>query len=399
MILVVDDEVDICLALQDLLEGEGYQVDSVETGTDALNRVQSSHSYSSVILDLGLPDLDGLTVLQRIQKIDATIPTIILTAHGEHQEKIASLEHNAFAHLTKPYDRRELLAVVQRAVNLKDLRWKANKAEKALRSSQTNRRLEGQRSQVLLSESEQRLRLALKAGDMGIWDWTISTGHVVWSDEVASLFGRTPETLDRTYDAYMRCVHPDDWALVQKSLSHAIEEQAVYELEHRIVWPAGEIHWVTCKGQVLTDSEGDPQRMVGTIQDVTTKKQAESALLEVNHLLALDAELGNIINKNVEFQALLQACTETLVYRLDAAFVRIWLLNSDTQVLELQASAGLYTHLDGPHSRIPVGHLKIGQIAAEKTPQLTNAVIGDPRIPEQAWRSERDWWPLRAIRW
>ncbi|MGV7229907.1 MAG: PAS domain S-box protein, partial [Nitrospirales bacterium] len=70
---------------------------------------------------------------------------------------------------------------------------------------------------------------------------------------------------------------------------------------------------------------------------------------------------------------------------LDAAFVRIWLLNPDTHVLELQASAGLYTHLDGPHSRIPIGHLKIGQVAAEKKPHLTNAVIGDPRIPEQAW--------------
>jgi len=54
-------------------------------------------------------------------------------------------------------------------------------------------------------------------------------------------------------------------------------------------------------------------------------------------------------------------------------------------MLELQASAGLYTHLNGPHSRIPVGHLKIGQIAGEKKPHLTNGVIGDPRIPEQEW--------------
>ena len=119
--------------------------------------------------------------------------------------------------------------------------------------------------------------------------------------------------------------------------------------------------------------------------EIDERKRAESALLEANQSLALDSELGSIINKNLEFPSLLQACTETLVHRLDAAFVRIWLLNPDTHVLELQASAGLYTHLDGPHSRIPVGHLKIGQIAAEKKPHLTNAVIGDPRIPEQAW--------------
>jgi len=54
-------------------------------------------------------------------------------------------------------------------------------------------------------------------------------------------------------------------------------------------------------------------------------------------------------------------------------------------VLELQASAGLYTHLDGAHSRVPVGTLKIGLIAAERLPLLTNAVPGDPRVSEQEW--------------
>ncbi|MEO8324897.1 MAG: response regulator, partial [Nitrospirota bacterium] len=61
-ILVVDDESDICLALSDLLGNEGYQVESVETGNEALRRALSPHPYSAVILDLGLPDLDGLIV-------------------------------------------------------------------------------------------------------------------------------------------------------------------------------------------------------------------------------------------------------------------------------------------------------------------------------------------------
>ena len=72
-ILIVDDEVDICLALQDLFVGEGYRVDAVETGTDALNHIHPSHPYSAVILDLGLPDLDGLTVLQRLHEMDPTL--------------------------------------------------------------------------------------------------------------------------------------------------------------------------------------------------------------------------------------------------------------------------------------------------------------------------------------
>lgn len=85
-ILVVDDEVDICLALSDLLESEGYQVETVQTGSEALHRVSPVHSYSAVILDLGLPDLDGLIVLQRVYGQDPTLPVVILTAHGDQKE-------------------------------------------------------------------------------------------------------------------------------------------------------------------------------------------------------------------------------------------------------------------------------------------------------------------------
>ncbi len=66
-ILLVDDEPDIVLTLQDLLEGEGYQIDVATTGTDALERVKEN-SYDAVILDIRLPDIDGLLVLQKILK-------------------------------------------------------------------------------------------------------------------------------------------------------------------------------------------------------------------------------------------------------------------------------------------------------------------------------------------
>ena len=82
---------------------------------------------------------------------------------------------------------------------------------------------------------------------------------------------------------------------------------------------------------------------------------------------------------------MLQRCAEGLVEHLDAAFARIWTLNQQDNVLELRASAGMYTHLDGPHSRVPVGKYKIGLIAQERKPHLTNAVVGDPRVSDQEW--------------
>jgi GAF domain-containing protein len=82
---------------------------------------------------------------------------------------------------------------------------------------------------------------------------------------------------------------------------------------------------------------------------------------------------------------MLQKCAEAAVQHLDAALARIWTLNPRENILELQASAGMYTHLDGGHGRVPVGQFKIGLIAIERRPHLTNSVVGDPRVNDQEW--------------
>lgn len=82
---------------------------------------------------------------------------------------------------------------------------------------------------------------------------------------------------------------------------------------------------------------------------------------------------------------LLQRCAESVVARLDAAFTRIWLVDEQSQTLVLQASAGLYTHVDGPHGRIPIGAFKIGRIAAARQAHLTNTVLDDPDVSDKDW--------------
>ncbi|MEJ2231960.1 MAG: PAS domain-containing protein, partial [Nitrospirales bacterium] len=295
-ILVVDDETDISLALGDLLGNEGYQVDAVETGKDALRRVSSPHPYSAVILDLGLPDIDGLTVLQRLQTQDEKLPVIILTAHGDQKEKIVTLQHHAFAHLLKPYDRQEIIEMVHRAVAAKNLTLKAAEVEQALTLSEAQRQNEQERTHTLLSESEHRLHLALRAGNMGIWDWHIPTDHIIWSDEVAGLFGLAPGGLDGTYRAYQKRVHPEDRSILEETIGRTKENEVPYELEHRIVWPNGEVRWVACKGQVVKDQEGRSQRMLGTIQDISARKEAEIKLRDSQMFLnSIVENLPNMI--------------------------------------------------------------------------------------------------------
>ncbi len=119
--------------------------------------------------------------------------------------------------------------------------------------------------------------------------------------------------------------------------------------------------------------------------EVIERKKVETTLADHNRSLSLDAEIGRITNQDTNFQSLLQHCTQAMVDHLNVAFARIWTVDSTQQFLELRASAGLYTHLNGPHGRIPIGQFKIGQIAAEKKPHLTNSVIGDPRVSDQEW--------------
>ena len=157
----------------------------------------------------------------------------------------------------------------------------------------------------------------------------------------------------------------------------------------------------------LTRIEWSGRKLIQAfITDITERKQAERALRQANQELhreieqrtraeellqqrvrmsTLNAEVAVTLNAGDELQPMLQRCSELMVQHLDVAFARIWILNAATQTLELQASAGCYKHLDGRHSRVKVGQYKIGWIAQEKKPLLTNRVQSDPRISDQDW--------------
>ena len=114
-------------------------------------------------------------------------------------------------------------------------------------------------------------------------------------------------------------------------------------------------------------------------------KRTEESLRERAKLAALEADVGSALTRGGTVAEMLRLCSEAIVKHLDAAFARIWTLNEREKMLELQASSGMYTHLDGPHGRVPVGKFKIGLIAEERKPHLTNQVVGDPRVGDQEW--------------
>jgi PAS domain S-box-containing protein len=114
-VLLVDDDTDILLALSDYLCQEGFQVETVENGGGALQMITNS-SYDVVILDVGLPDRDGIEVLNELSQTHPQLPVVLLTAFNSLRNYANSdILDRAFAYITKPYKREEVKSTVHRA--------------------------------------------------------------------------------------------------------------------------------------------------------------------------------------------------------------------------------------------------------------------------------------------
>jgi PAS domain S-box-containing protein len=136
----------------------------------------------------------------------------------------------------------------------------------------------------------------------------------------------------------------------------------------------------------IRDSAGRTVGGANIARDITVRRRRDAELGRRIHQAALGAEVGAALAEGgLPLPRVLQRCAEAVVTHLEAAFARVWTIEHGSDVLELQASAGMYTHLDGAHGRVPVGKFKIGLIAAERRPHLTNEVVGDPRVGDQEW--------------
>lgn len=130
-ILVVDADPDIRAALSDMLRHEGYRVIAVETGAEALQRIRQEH-YEVALLDIRLPDLDGLSILRVMKELDPSLPIIVLTGYATVENTIEILVESAFAYLTKPYDQEEIKAILRRAVAVNRLASKGEQVRQAV---------------------------------------------------------------------------------------------------------------------------------------------------------------------------------------------------------------------------------------------------------------------------
>ena len=132
-----------------------------------------------------------------------------------------------------------------------------------------------------------RLQLMLSASGTGFWEWDIETGALTWSDEIFRQHGFEPGVAAPEFTVYLDTIHPDDRGAFESAVGSTMEPGGpdTFELDFRVVWPDGAIHWTHGAGRLFRDEDGRPVRMIGTGQDITERRR----ILEDRDRL-LDAE-------------------------------------------------------------------------------------------------------------
>ncbi|WP_426061644.1 PAS domain S-box protein [Hymenobacter sp. B1770] len=167
--------------------------------------------------------------------------------------------------------------------------------------------------------SEDRLNLALAASGTGVWVWAFATNALEWDAQAQACFGRPHDPSPTSFAVLQEAVHPADVVPLLQALQATIRHGEPLDIEHRVLWPDGSVHYLAAHAKVQYDARGQPQCLVGLVRDVTARSTAEEALRY----------------RNRQFQELLQ--------NLPVVFTR---LSASGECLEL-TGAGLH-RLDLP---------------------------------------------------
>ncbi len=265
-VLIVEDNQDLVMGLQDLLRHDGYAVTVAGTVAGAIELVRTQH-FSAILLDLGLPDGDGLDVLKESQRLSPSLPVVIVTANISPDRTVGSLKQGAYAYLTKPYDREELRHTLRRAVGVNELAVKVEQTEH------------------LLSQSEERFRSLVDSAT----DAIIVADHrgivLSWNRSASELFGYTDEEMTG-----------QPLTLLMPSRYRQAHEQGLLRMEStgkgRMLGSVIEVHGLKKDGtefpielSLATWKSAGNSYYSGIIRDSSTRKKIEDALRRSEQLL------------------------------------------------------------------------------------------------------------------
>ena len=290
-LLLVDDQPAKLLSYEVILRDLGADLYKAASAKEALELLLK-HEFAVVLIDVYMPELDGFELAAmirehpRFQKIAIIFISAVLL---DDSARVRGYDMGAVDYVPVPVIPEVLRAKVRVFADLYRKTRQLEQLNQELEARVMQRTAELEASNVRLLESEQQLRLATDAGEIGLWDVDPVEGKLYWPPRVKAMFGISADAPVSMADFYAG-LHPEDKDRVVAAYNAACDPQqrASYDVDYRTVGKEdGLVRWVAARGRAIFDVSGKCIRVLGTAIDVTTRKQAEERQLllarEVDH--------------------------------------------------------------------------------------------------------------------
>lgn len=290
-VLLVDDQPDKLMAYEVILGGLDENLVKTASAREALQFLLKN-DVAVVLIDVCMPELDGFQLAAMIRehpRFRKTAIIFISAIHLTDVDRLRGYEMGAVDYVPVPVVPEVLRAKVRVFAELFRKTRELERLNSTLERHVAERTAELQASNARLLESEQQLRLATEAAEIGLWDVDTVTDTMFWPPRVKAMFGISPDVPVSMTDFYAG-LHSDDKEATVAAFAGACDPQkrALYDVEYRAVGKEdGVIRWIAAKGRAVFDADGKCVRVIGTALDISKRKEAEERQVllarEVDH--------------------------------------------------------------------------------------------------------------------
>lgn len=253
-ILVLEDQCVSQMLICHYLEDKGFETVAANSCSEALKIIEEQ-PVQVLIMETLAKDMNGLDFIVDLRKRWnlAELPIIVVSSLGEYADKVAAWNAGANYYVIKPAGEEEIIAKVKLCLSLHN-------------------------SYQKLYTQEERLDLAVKAINGGVFDWDIKTNSIINSPKVYELLCMEHDlAAPATPQDWFNAIHPEDYATVSAKLREHLEGKTPYlEAQHRVMRQDGTHRWVLVRAIAVRDSNGEAQRLVGNISDISNSFSYDS---------------------------------------------------------------------------------------------------------------------------
>jgi PAS domain S-box-containing protein len=288
-ILLVDDQPAKLLTYRTILEDVGENLLSASNATEALELLLR-HDVAVVLIDVYMPDIDGFQLAAMIRnhpRFEKTALIFISAILLTDVDRLRGYEMGAVDYVPVPVIPEVLRAKVKVFVELFRKTRQLEQLNKGLEARVAERTAALAASTLQLRQSERMRSLALAAGQMGSWEWSVSRGSIIWDQGQCEIFGVDRSTFVPTLDSVRPLINPEDFELLERAFRKITKATNTFQTEFRVLRPNGDVRWCTGTAAANFDEAGRLVWLSGVTADITDRKRAEERQIllaeEVDH--------------------------------------------------------------------------------------------------------------------